>query len=106
MGVAMTAPLDQQAMRERHTRVRDRKRFFDDLERCNEDGQQWPCEARRWKGDFTEACRQRDALEVELEKVRLERDVAFKVLARLGLVRHAGTWITREEAERISKDGP
>ena len=32
--------------------------------------------------------------------------VAVRALSRLGLVEHAGTWITREEADRISKDGP
>lgn len=29
-----------------------------------------------------------------------------KVLTQHGFVKHAGTWITREEADRISKDGP
>ena len=39
-------------------------------------------------------------------RVLRERDDAFTVLARHGFVRHAGTWITRDEDDRISKDGP
>ena len=31
---------------------------------------------------------------------------AVTVLARHGFCEHAGTWISREEADRISKDGP
>ena len=43
--------------------------------------------------------RQRDELARQLKS-------AVTVLARHGFCEHAGTWISREEADRISKDGP
>ena len=42
---------------------------------------------------------QRDELARQLKS-------AVTVLARHGFCEHAGTWISREEADRISKDGP
>lgn len=52
-------------------------------------------------GDYEESLCTHAAAELER---RL--NAACRVLVRLGLVEHAGTWITREEADRISKDGP
>ena len=43
--------------------------------------------------------RQRNALAQQLK-------AAATVLARHGFCEHAGTWISRAEADRISKDGP
>lgn len=53
-----------------------------------------------------ERLRHLDAQTALVARLREERDAAVKILSRLGLVPHAGTWITREEQAAISKDGP
>ena len=46
------------------------------------------------------------AREVTMRRLGNELDAAVEVLRRDGYVPHAGTWISREERERISKEGP
>ena len=45
-------------------------------------------------------------LDLTMRRLGKELDDAVEALRRDGYVPHAGTWISKEERERISKEGP
>ena len=66
------------------------------------------CDLCMEQGNRYVALRDAARADVKGQRDELARQLksAVTVLARHGFCEHAGTWISREEADRISKDGP